>query len=165
MPDAVLDPEVLADALVGVVDDIRREIHGALGTRPYITTVVTRRWSGQRVGDGTPTDSFMVLDPPPCVDRSGGDRLGPAGRESIDTVTLTGVSLRYTEAELMPAVSPGMEVVFMLESASGGRLKQEFFTIDSDPIPRRGDRAGDGSDWKIKLREVQGFGFANGTNA
>jgi hypothetical protein len=157
MPSAVIDKGLLADALVDVVDDIRRAVHGALGTRPFDVTVVQRRWSSGRVGEGTPVDSKLLLDPPPEVTKRGRDRSGPGGREEVGDATLAGVSLRYTEAELAPPDEPGLEVVYQLDEKHGQRIAREFYSIAGKPTPRRGDQPGDGSDWLIILNQVQGF--------
>lgn len=165
MPNALIDPDLLGDALIGVVDDIRRDVHSALGTRPYAVAIITRRWSGGKLGLGTSTTSVLELDPTPAVDRRGKDRKGPGGREGVDDVTLTNVSLRYTMDELDPPAGGDTEVVYRIEGNSGQGTRTEFFTINGTPIPRRGDKPGDSSDWKIGLSQVQGFAPYDGTNA
>lgn len=168
MPDAILDPALPADALVGVVDRVRGAVHGALGTRPYRVSVVTRRWSGERTGVGTPTDSVMLLVPAPEVDRSGTNSFGPGGAEGRNKVTLHEVSLRYTEAELYPRDNPAnVEVVYMLERTFGGdpNASQEFFVVENSPTPERGDKRGDRIGWLVELHEVQGFDPVDRTDA
>jgi hypothetical protein len=170
---AVLDPNLLADALVGVVDTIRRDIHGELGTRPWRVSFVRRTWSGGVVGEGNPTDSIEVLDPDPEVvfADGGSNRMSPGGVESTNKVTLYGVSLRYTMEEIYPSVlPPGVEFVYMLERQFGQAFgatepQREFFTVTSTPVPRRGDKRNDASDWKIGLSEVEGFSLYNGSDA
>lgn len=166
MKNSTVDSDVLSDALVDVVDDIRREIHGALGTRTWEVAVVTRRWSGDAVGVGTPTDSILVLDPPPQISRSASDRLGAAGRESVGTLTLTRVSLRYSEEELQPKVDHRTEVAYRLTRL---RLTQRqaprWFVLIASPIARRGEDSGDNTDWMLKLNETSPLSPLDGVNA
>jgi hypothetical protein len=168
VPDAILDPTLLADALVGVVDDIRGAVHGALGTRPYRVSVVTRRWSGKRTGEGDYVDSVMLIEPTPQVVRGGSNRFGPGGAEGKNSVTLREVSLRYTEAELYPRDNPAnAETVYLLERTFGGGANesQEFFTAENSPTPERGDKSDDRIGWLIKLHEVQDFNPVDRTDA
>lgn len=168
MPDATIIPTLPADALVGVVDRIRGAVHGAMGTRPYRVSIVTRRWSGDRTGVGTPTDSVVVIEPTPEVVRGGTNNFGPAGAEGKNSVTLREVSLRYTEAELYPKGNPAnVETVYMLERTFGGdpNASQEFFVVENSPTPERGDKPGDRIGWLIKLHEVQGFDPVDRTDA
>lgn len=168
MPDAILDPTLLADALVGVVDDVHGAVHGALGTRPYRVSVVTRRWSGSHTGEGTCVDSVMPIEPPPEVIRGGTNRFGPAGAEGKNSVTLREVSFRYVEAELYPQDNPAnVETVYMLERTFGGGANsdQEFFTAENSPTPERGDLPGDRIGWLVKLHEIQGFDPVDRTDA
>lgn len=153
MKDNPLNEDLLADALVDVVDDIRREVHGELGTRPWAVDVVTRTWSGSDRGVGTPTVSIMTLDPTPMVRRNAKNRLGPAGQEPQGSVTLTGVSLRYTQEELRPRVDKRTEVRYRIRDLHGTRQKPRFFVLSADPIARRGDKSGDGTDWYLVLEE------------
>jgi hypothetical protein len=168
MPDSVLDAKLPADRLVSVVDRIHERVHGRMGTRPYSVTVVTRRWSGEKTGEGTPSDSLMPILPPPEVTRGGTNRLGPAGQEGNNSVTLREVSFRYTEDELYPSKPANTEVVYMLERTFGGdpnTKRQEFFVVENSPTPERGDKAGDRIGWNIKLHEVQGFTPPDHTDA
>lgn len=144
----------LADVLVGVVDGIRRQVHGALGTRPWTVAVVTRRWSGDVAGVGTPTLNVLELDPPPNVKRVTRDRLGPAGREAAGSVVLTGVSLSYEQSELQPKVDARTEVAFRITEAHGTGQKTRWFVLAADPVARRGDNSGDGTDWYLVLNET-----------
>lgn len=159
MPDAVLNDEVLGDALVGAVDDIRREVHGALGTRPHRVSIVTRTWSGVRRGEGSPTATVLELDPPPKVTFLGlRNELRPGGREEEGDVLLTEVSLRYTEAELQPSTAKNVEWAYRIEDAHGQGVAPRYFTPIRPPIARRGDHRGDGTDWAITLKRVTDFG-------
>lgn len=156
--DAAIDEELLGDVLIDVVDDIRRDVHGALGTRPWSVAVVIRRWSGGNRGDGNPTIHVLELDPTPMVKRVTRDRVGPAGREAEGSITMTGVSLRYTEEELQPRVESGMEVGYRLMELNGQAQRTRWFVLAASPVPRRGDKSGDGTDWYLLLNETSDQG-------
>ena len=162
--DSTLDTTRLGDKLIDVVDRVRRKIHSKLGTRPWSVAIVTRRWSGDERGVGTPTVSVLELDPTPHVARNSRDRLGPAGREAAGTMVLTGVSLRYTEAELAPKVDNRTEVAYRLTEAHGQRKKTRWFVISASPLARRGDTSGDGTDWYIVLNETSAMGALDGVD-
>jgi hypothetical protein len=162
---ATLDDDLLADALVGVVDDIRRDVHGALGTRPWSVAIVTRRWSGEQRGEGTARDTVLELDPAPMVRRVTKDRMGPAGRESEGQVTMTQVSLAYGMEELQPRVDDRSEVAYRLTEAHGQRQAVRWFVLAAEPVPRRGDKDGDETDWYILLNETSALGPTAGVDA
>jgi hypothetical protein len=156
MPAAVLNPGLLGDVLVDVVDGIRREVRAALGTRPHRVAIITRTWSSGRPGIGTPTDTVIELDPPPMVtDLSLRVDLRPAGREEEGDVLLTEVSLRYTEAELHPSTVGATEWAYRITDAHGQQLAPRFYTVSKPPAIRRGDHTTDATDWAITLRSVE----------
>lgn len=163
--DAPLQDGLLVDELVDVVDDIRREVHGALGTRRWSVSIVTRRWSGDERGVGTPTITVLELDPRPLVKRSTRDRLGPAGREAAGSIILTGVSLRYTEKELQPKVDGRTEVAYRMIDTSAQRQKPVWGVLSADPVARHGDHPGDATDWYIVLNETSPMGEFDGVDA
>lgn len=144
---------VLTDRLIDVVDNVRRKIHGKLGTRQYRVQVVTRRWSGGVIGEGTPVVTILEIDPRPLVTRSEGDRLSPGGRENQGDVTITQVSLRYSVEELQPSVPDGTEVNWRVIDTGGQRQPDQWYVISADPVSRRGDLQQDQTDWKVQLRQ------------
>lgn len=163
MPTSVIDPNLFADALVGVVDDIRGLIHGTLGTRPNRVFIVTRTWSGSLVGDGTPASVEMELLPPPMVTEAVRYELRPGGREEEGEVVLTNVSLTYSEGELAPTVPNNRtEWAYKIIEAHGQASAPRYFTLAEPPVVRRGDHADDATDWLIKLRRAQDFGAVDG---
>ncbi len=165
MKDSAIDSNTLTDVLVDVVDDIRREVHGALGTRTWEVAIVTRRWSGDRVGVGTPTKSVMVLDPNPLVRRNTRDRMGPAGREAAGSMTLTEVSLRYSQLELQPKADATTEIAYRLTEIHGQRMKPRWFVLSAEPVARRGDLPNDNSDWYLVLNETPAMSDDDGVDA
>ncbi len=163
--DSAIDRSLLADALVDVVDDIRRSVHGALGTRPWAVAVVTRRWSGGRRGQGHSTVNILDLDPVPRVERVSKDRMGPAGREAAGSVVLSEVSLRYSEKELQPHIGDGDEVGYRLTDLRGQRQTPKWYVLSASPVPRRGDKEGDKTDWYILLHETSDMGDMDGVDS
>jgi hypothetical protein len=127
--------------------------------------VVTRRWSGDINGVGTPTSTILELDPAPKVERVTKDRMGPAGREAAGSIVLTNVSLRYTEAELQPYVDQKTEIAYRITERHGQRLKKRYFVLAGTPVPRRGDKAGDSHDWYIVLNETTDMGNFDGVDS
>ena len=163
--NSTVNRSLFGDKLIDVVDNVRRKIHAKLGTRPWSVAIVTRRWSGEERGAGTPTVTILELDPAPRVQINGKDRMGPAGREAAGTVILTGVSLRYTEAELEPKIDHRTEVAYRLTEAHGQRKKTRWCVIAGGPLARRGDTPGDGTDWYIVLNESTAMSNLDGVDA
>lgn len=163
--NSTVDRTRFADKLIDVADTVRRKVHGKLGTRQWTVSIVTRRWSGDERGAGTPTLNVLELDPPPHVRLNTRDRMGPAGREAAGSIVLTGVSLRYTQAELEPKVDDRTEVGYMIKEAQGQRQKVRWGVLSATPIPRRGDSPGDSSDWYVVLNETSDMGLLDGVNA
>jgi hypothetical protein len=106
--------------------------------------------------------TILELDPTPHVKRTARDRMGPAGREAAGSLVLTGVSLRYTEAELAPKVDHRTEVAYRLTEGHGQRQRTRWFVIAASPIARRGDSPGDGTDWYLVLNESTSMGPLDG---
>ena len=163
--ESTIERGLLADELVGVVDDIRRDIHGALGTRPWAIDIVNRSWSGQKRGVGVPTTRILRLDPTPRVERVTKDRMGPAGREAAGSVVLSEVSLRYSEAELQPSVATGNEIAYRLTELRGQKQVPKYYVLSAAPVPRRGDKVSDNTDWYILLHETSDMGDLDGVDA
>lgn len=145
---------VLTDRLIDVVDNVRRKVHGKLGTRQYRVQIVTRRWSGGVIGEGTPDVKILEIDPRPLVTRSEGDRLSPGGRENQGDATITQISLRYSAEELQPEVPDGTEVGWRVIDTGGQRQPDQWYVISADPVTRRGDLQEDQTDWKVRLKQT-----------
>lgn len=151
MPGARIDPEVYGDALVGIVDEIRGTVRGALGTRPYTVSIVRREWSGGRVGVGTPTLTELFLEPTPMFEERSSARRGETGQEPTGDATLTEISLRYTEAELVGDAGGAVEVCYVVRETGGQAQADRWFVRNGMPRRRTGDQPGDRSDWKLSL--------------
>lgn len=93
------------------------------------------------------------------VQRVTKDRMGPAGRESEGSVVMYEVSLSYAMDELQPRnLPPGTEVGYRLVEAHGQQQRTRWFVLAADPIPRRGDKPGDRTDWYLVLNETTDMG-------
>jgi hypothetical protein len=150
-----LDPDVsFIDSLSESIDDIRRSIHGSLGTRTYRVQIVQRQWSGDRIGEGTPSVTILELEPRPLVRNTPNDRMGPGGREETGDVILTEVSLKYSALDLQPKALPTLEVAYRIIDDGGQGQPDQWFVLQGDPVSRRGDRRGDNCDWRIHLHQT-----------
>ena len=156
MPDSVINSGRLADALVGVVDEVRSLVHAELGTRPHRVWLVRQTWSGVMAGDGSPTRTEVELLPPPKVTYLAlRADLRPAGREEEGDVLLTEVSLRYAEAELYPSTDARTSFAYRIDEAHGQGRASRWFVPARPPTARRGDHVDDQTDWAITLRSVE----------
>ena len=146
----------LVDELVGVADDIRRELFAGdndLGVRQYVVKRVRRSWDGGAVGDGNVTTVYdEAIDPPPLlveIDSKGVAREAtPAGGEERGSLRLDEVSLSYTEAEIAPVDLPrGDEFYYRISDARGQGIAPRFFAVMGKAIPDRESSLG----WKIPI--------------
>ncbi len=91
----------IIDSLLPVADDVLslRDTLGAVIDKVFF---VTRTWSGDEVGTGTPVDTLEQLLPSPCLKRYDWDlRLREGGNVKAGDILLKGISLnKYTEADL-----------------------------------------------------------------
>lgn len=156
---ATLDPNVFADSLISVVDDIRRDIKEGMGFRQFYVDLVTVTHVPREAGG--PRNSVSVLtrlDPLPFVEPYEEQRnapmkrvMQPCGIDETDKVKVTQVSLTYTEAELTGKDLPkGTEFYWRLTDAQGQSTCERFFTIDRPPYPSRNCCPG----WLIVLRRA-----------
>lgn len=91
--------------------------------------------------------------------------MGPGGRESTGKITITEVSLRYTEQELQPEVDARTEVAYRITESHGQRQETIWAVLSADPTPRRGDHSGDAIDWKLTLNETAAMSGLDGENS
>lgn len=152
MPKAKIDPELLGDVLIGVTDDIRGIVDEALGTNPHRVAIVTRTWSGARVGEGVATTTVVELEPRPTVKDESTFAARYHGREERGRTILTGISLRYTEAELTPNPGPSSEVAYRITERHGQEQKTRYLTPATPPQVRRSH-----TDWTIELEAAADF--------
>lgn len=98
----------LAASFIPVANQIRN-LAVDMGMRPYVVRIVTIRWSGRRVGVGTPiVMAETALDPVPEVfglDTLQEESVEGLGFSETGRVVLRGVSGTYSE-DLLRAVTP-----------------------------------------------------------
>lgn len=92
------------------------------------------------------------------VERRTRDRLGPAGREPAGSLVVYEVSLRYTEQDLQPRVERGTEIAYRITDLHGQGQPARYFVLSAAPVPRRGDKPGDRTDWYLVMNEATDFG-------
>ncbi len=96
--------------------------------RTHQLTIRTRTWSGEYRGQGTPTDSDLVLPAHYPVRRvSGSDTETSGGRYKVDDVIVRhitpsdGAGTGYTPAQLAPAApSTNVQIIYVLTGPEGG---------------------------------------------
>lgn len=152
MPKATIDPALHVDVLVDVFDHIRGTIDEALGTNPHRVAIVTRTWSGARVGEGVPTTTVLDLTPSPRVSDDATFAARYHGREERGRTRLTGISLRYTEAELVPSPGPSSEVAYRITERHGQGQRTRYLVPAGPPQVRRSH-----TDWTIDLEAAADF--------
>jgi hypothetical protein len=141
----------LVDSLLGTVDDLRGSLNTDMGTRQWRVYVVRRVWSGERRGEGTSSDTLTELTPQPLV---GPNDLfytsSAAGLEEDGNVTLSEVSLTYTEDELNPSAAANEDVFYLLRDAHGQSIADRYFTVSEPPKPDRVNTIG----WIVRLKQA-----------
>jgi hypothetical protein len=153
MPASILDTS-LVDTLVPIINELRADLHADFGDRPFTCHLVTRTWSGGRIGSGTVTVNSTVLIPgPPRVakyDLHG--RLVPCGLDEDGEIVLTEVPLTFTESELyLPGNVDGREYLYKLSDAHGQGIATRYFVCAAPPTPDRERDIG----WIVRLNKVE----------
>lgn len=121
--------KTLIDSLVPMVDSLRH-LHDSFGTRPYKVTLVRTQWSGGRRGLGTEAlVSEVDLDPTPKVTGIGGTSfdLSAVGLSEDGGVTVSQISLSYTESELFPDLGPDEQFWYEVSLKSDASHRMRFF--------------------------------------
>lgn len=131
----------LVDSLVGVIDDIRGQLHPSLGVRRFRVYTVTRTYGGER-GVAPFTDVLFELDPQPKVENyvtytTIRTELEPCGIDEAGMIILTEISLTHTEAELVgpPADPMQQDFFYKLTDAHGQSIRDRYFQPVSPPYP------------------------------
>ena len=103
-----------------------RQLAADLGLRTRAVVVRTRTWSGGKVGSGTASDADVTLTPPPVVSEPPARLVGDAvGMYEAGDIIVTKIARdTYTEAQLMPAVSAGVEVLYLVSDPDTGVVRQ-----------------------------------------
>jgi hypothetical protein len=153
---AVLDPNVLVDALILDIDQLRL-LQDEFGIRAWRVFSVTRTWPTCEIGDGEPTDLEEEIVPRPKVEPFDvRNVLRPCGLDEAGMVKLSEVSLANTWEDLTGAapgatLSPGVERIYILREGYGQLQPDRSFVIDRPPEPDRVKGLG----WTIWLRRIR----------
>lgn len=142
----------IIDDLVSVIDEARG-IHTDVGDRPYTLHRIKVQWSGTRLGMGTPTVLEDVeITPLPLVSDIGGleRMLQPVGSDEHGTLNVSEVSLRYTEADLVPTgLAANVNCFWEVRYATGVRRR---FVMSGAPEYSVRKPIG----WKFRITEQDG---------
>ena len=117
---------------MSLVTDLRpvvnagRQLAADLGLRTRAVVIRTRTWSGGKMGSGTATDSDVTITPPPVVSEPPARLVGDAvGMYEAGDVIVTRIARdTYDEADLMPVVSAGVEVLYLVSDPDTGVARQ-----------------------------------------
>lgn len=151
MPGTAALGSTLIDELVPVVDDLRG-LYASMGVLPVRAYVVRRVWSGARRGEGTLSlTSITEITPTPVVDARPRDTLIAAGRREMGDVTLTEVSLTYTQAELTGgALAANAECFWRLVGVGGQLQSARDYVVRDAPMVDRTKHLG----WRVELKQA-----------
>lgn len=137
---ATLDSDVLIDDLVPVIDELRADLHPQFGVRPFRCFVVTRRWDGQQVGEGSYKDTIIELTPQPRVLQWDGYKwvLLAQGTHEDGRIRMTEVSLTYTYAQIVQLnLQPNEQFFYVLTDAYGQASERRYLRPARPPFPDR----------------------------
>jgi hypothetical protein len=151
MPGSATIEDNLVDSLLSVVDDLRGELHPAMGVRHWRVYTVLRTWSGSEIGDGDPSDTLTEILPQPLVSWDLRNELTLGGLDEKGSITLSEVSLTYTEAELTGpnhALEDNQQWLYLLREAHGQAMEDRWFGIQDPPWPDRINTIG----WIVRLK-------------
>lgn len=144
----------LVDSLVPIADSLRDSLHTDFGVRQFKVWTVLREWTSGTIGDGDYTDTETEIEPQPLVEPYNTEfNLEPCGIDEAGYVELREISLTYTEAELMGAVTEGGEQWFIkLTDAHGQEIADSYWLLKERPFPDRIKDIG----WKMRLLRADG---------
>lgn len=151
---ATLDPNVLVDSLVTIIDDIRSNVADPLGCYHFGVSLVTVVPTTRRAGDPSEkTITEVALTPKPKVHPyEFNNKLEGCGIDEWGLVKVDEISLTYTETELTGRDKPeGAEFFWKLTEAHGQGVVARYYTVDRPPFPTRGCCSG----WQIVLRRAK----------
>jgi len=156
--NAVLDPDVLVDSLVtDVIDSLRGELYPEFGVRAYTVFLVTRRWTGARVGEGKYTDTAIEMVTQPKVQVWDGFKydLLACGLNSSGVIRLQEVSLSYTYADLIgDETKPNVQSMIRIDEAHGQGTPSSFWVHSQPPFIDREKTLG----WVLWLKKFDSAG-------
>ncbi len=142
------------DCIIPCLDKIRQNAADSSGYRQYDVFLRTETWSGREKGEGNMTVTETQVLPPPLVvfNNAPNVYVEAGGREETQVCTMTEVSLRYTESQLLPTGLP-KNVDFMYRLAdhysSQQGIADNFFVPINAPTADRVKTIG----WNIILKQ------------
>jgi len=150
----VLDPDVLVDDMVAVIDDLRGELHPEFGVRAYRLHSVLRTWTGPGM-TGKKTDVVTEITPQPRVEQWDGRKfeLVTCGLNEAGEIRLTEVSLSYTYPQLCGPDLDKARQQWMLKitDAHGQLTPASYWAHSKAPFVDREETLG----WVLWLRKVE----------
>lgn len=157
---ATFGTSLLDELFPDLVDGLRGELHPEMGVRQFRVYLAKRNWPSGRVGEGTPPAWVETeIDPQPLVTYEAYQGAQPdihfqydaCGLEIAGEITLTEVSLTYTEPELLglPLIE-GDEFAYVLRDAYGQDLIPRYYVVSAPPYPDRIETMG----WRVRLKAV-----------
>jgi len=160
---ATLDPDILLDDLVDLVDELRDDLHTDFGVRAFRVYTVAEVYESGRIGEGAAVVTETELVPQPLVKPYApaglNSSLQPCGLDEAGFVDLEQISLTYTSAEITgrPVVGgveqdiPGETKWFIrIREAHGQEQSFRDFKISGPPFPDRVKTIG----WKLRLLRI-----------
>ena len=158
MPGSATLGTDLLDDLVGLVDELREDLHTEFGVRSYRAFTILRSWDGDFAGDGSPTDVEIEILPRPLVKPFGPGytfQMEPCGLDEAGIVHLVEVSLTYIQAELDGGVLTDKQEFFWIlrEGQSQEQIETQWL-LARPPYPERAIRENDGIGWIVYLKRA-----------
>lgn len=149
---AILNPNVIVDSLVPTVDGLRAALYPLAGVRQFNVGLVTRVWSGMRIGEGARVDAVVSLNTQSRVDAwELKYEQQPCGLVEVGSVHLSEVSLSYSFADLTGgAFQPNQQFFVTLQEAHGQLQPTRYFVHERPPLDDREQGIG----WKLWLKRV-----------
>jgi hypothetical protein len=157
---ANLNPNILVDSLVPMIDSLKASLYGNFGVRPFRVFAVLRSWSGQMMGEGDYTDVVTELSPPPKVERWDGYKwvMLAHGINEDGTVRMTDVSLSYTYNEIgagfVDQDDRNQQFFFYLVDAYGQKQEPRSLKHNKPPHINRGEDSSCDIGWICWLTNI-----------
>jgi len=161
---AILDPDILLDDLVELVDELREDLHSDFGVRAFEVYTVTEVWESGRIGEGASVITETELTPQPKVKPYApaglNSELTACGLDEAGFVDLEQISITYTEEELTghPVVDgvsqdipSGTKFWYRIREAHGQLQSYRDFKLSGPPFPDRIKTIG----WKARLIKIE----------
>lgn len=148
----------LIDRLITRVDRIRQRINvTSVGVRRFKLYRVVRTWSGGEVGDGTSSSAVLEITPAPAITLGKApDPLNGRGRVEVGSMVASEVSLSYTEAQLMPALTAGQELYYRLVEANPAQAYHTtYWVLSGNPEADRCETPAGNIQWILSFRRAE----------